>query len=521
MMEQMTLLRPYNNLRLRPLRPRQAQAIADIRQAIKEGHKRIIMQGPCGFGKTLTSAHLIGGALTKGTRPLFTCPAISLIDQTVKAFESEGIRDIGVMQSQHIRTDREAQIQVASVQTLIKRELPEVDFMILDEIHRTFKGLNEMLDGPWKDKIAIGLTATPWVKGMGIRWTKLIIPATIPQLIEEGFLTPTTLYVPEQIANRGDVPVKNGEFVNAEASKEMRRLVGDVVQSWKKYSTGEKTFMFNQDLDAARDQIAAFADHGIPFGYIDADTPVGEKETDEGTRKWEFARMRNGIIAGIGSVGTLIAGVDEDVRNIIDDRLTNSEIVLVQSAGRGIRTALGKDRLVYIDHAGNNTDQGLGLFWEIFHDHLDTHKPHEKGVAYEGEKRPAKPRRCAVCHALIPAGSATCKACGEVIHSTGIEHEDGELVVYGTPPKEKATKREFTMQEKQDFFSGLIWLYKERGKGKPEAIAAHRYREKFGVWPNSLLKVARPPSFEVEQFDRHCRIRWAKSKAKESAVATQ
>jgi superfamily II DNA or RNA helicase len=516
MMEQMTLLRPYNNLRIRPLRPRQAQAIADIRQAIKEGHKRIIVQGPCGFGKTLTSAHLIGGALTKGTRPLFTCPAISLIDQTVKAFESEGIRDIGVMQSQHIRTDREAQIQVASVQTLIKRELPDVDFMILDEIHRTFKGLNEMLDGPWKDKIAIGLTATPWVKGMGLRWTKLIIPATIPQLIEEGFLTPTTLYVPEQIANRENIAVEKGEFTEASSSQEMRqnRIVGNVVETWQKLGPGEKTFIFCVNLDHARAQMAAFIDSGIPFGYIDAQTPPEE-------RTLQFKKMQHGEIAGIASVGCLIAGVDEDVRCVIDAAPTKSEISLVQRWGRGIRTAIGKPALIGLDHAGNNTDQGLGLFWEIFHDHLDTHKPHEKGVAYEGEKRPSKPRRCAVCHALIPAGSATCKACGEVIHATGIEHEDGELVVYGTPPKEKATKREFTMQEKQDFFSGLIWLYKERGKGKPEAIAAHRYREKFGVWPNSLLKVARPPSFEVEQFDRHCRIRWAKSKAKESAVAAE
>ena len=256
------LFRRYNNLRLRDLRPRQAQCIADIRQAIKEGHKRIIVAAPCGFGKTLLSAHLIGGALAKGTRPLFTAPAISLIDQTVKAFEREGIMDIGVMQAQHVRTDRLAQVQVASVQTLIKRETPEVDFLMLDEIHRTFKGLNEMLVGPWKDKIAIGLTATPWVKGMGLHWTKLIVPATISQLIEEGFLTPTTLYVPEQIADRANIDVQKGEFTEASSSKEMRqnRIIGNVVDTWQKLGTGEKTFMFCVNLDHARAQMAAFID---------------------------------------------------------------------------------------------------------------------------------------------------------------------------------------------------------------------------------------------------------------------
>jgi hypothetical protein len=258
--------------------------------------------------------------------------------------------------------------------------------------------------------------------------------------------------------------------------------------------------------------MAAFIDSGVPFGYIDAQTPPDN-------RVLQFKKMHHGEIAGIASVGCLIAGVDEDVRCIIDAAPTKSEISLVQRWGRGIRTAFGKKALIGLDHAGNNTGQGLGLFWEIFHDHLDTHKTHEKGVAYEGEKRPAKPRKCSVCHALIPAGSAVCENCGEVVHATGIEHEDGELVVYGTPAKEKATKREYSMLEKQDFYSGMLWIMRERGKA--EGAAAHRYREKFGVWPNKLIKVARPPSFEVEQYDRHCRIKFAKSRAKKSAVGAQ
>ena len=511
-MQQPELFRRYNNLRLRPLRPRQEQAIADIRQAIKEGHKRIIVQAPCGFGKTVLAAHLIGGALSKGTRPLFTCPAISLVDQTVRSFEFEGIRDIGVMQAQHVRTDREAQVQIASVQTLIKRELPEVDFLMLDEIHRSYRGLNEMLDGPWKDKIAIGLTATPWVKGMGLRWTSLIIPATIPQLIEESLLTRTTLYVPEQIADRGNIAVQKGEFTEASSSQEMRqnRIIGNVVETWKKLSTGEKTFMFCVNLDHARAQMAAFIDSGIPFGYIDAQTPPDE-------RTLQFKKMQHGEIAGIASVGCLIAGVDEDVRCIIDAAPTKSEISLVQRWGRGIRTAPGKLATIGLDHAANNTDQGLGLFWEIFHDHLDTHKPHEKGVAYEGEKRPAKPRKCAACNVLIPAGSAVCKNCGEAIRATGIEHEDGELVVYGTQPKDKATKREYTIARKAVMVWGDAVDCARARKCRRRGVAPIQGEVRH-VAPQADPKVPRPsPSFEVEQFDRHCRIRFAKSRAKVSA----
>jgi superfamily II DNA or RNA helicase len=258
--------------------------------------------------------------------------------------------------------------------------------------------------------------------------------------------------------------------------------------------------------------MAAFIDSGIPFGYIDAQTPNEE-------RTLQFRKMYHGEIAGVASVGCLIAGVDEDVRCIIDAAPTKSEISLVQRWGRGIRTHVGKAALIGLDHAGNNTGQGLGLFWEIFHDHLDTHKPNEKGVAYEGEKRPAKPRKCAACNVLIPAGSAACKNCGQPIKATGIEHEEGELVVYGTQPKAKKTEREYSMQEKQDWLSGLLWIARERGKS--DGLASHAYRDKFGVWPNKLLKVARPPSLEVEAWDKHRRIAYAKSKAKETASATQ
>ena len=115
-------LRQFDLSILRPLRPRQAKAIADIRQAIREGHKRIIVQAPCGFGKTLTAAHIIAGALEKGKRSLFTCPAINLVNQTVAAFENEGIYDIGVIQAHHERTDWQASVQVASVQTLVRRQ---------------------------------------------------------------------------------------------------------------------------------------------------------------------------------------------------------------------------------------------------------------------------------------------------------------------------------------------------------------------------------------------------------------
>lgn len=495
-----------NTLNLRPLRPRQAAAIEAIRQAVKEGHKRIVLQAPTGFGKTLTAAHIIAGALEKRKRPMFTCPAITLVDQTLKSFEAEGIRDIGVIQAQHERTDWNAQVQIASVQTLIRRALPDINFILIDEVHESFDGLNELLDSEaWRDMIAIGLSATPWKRGMGLRWSKLIVAASIQELIDEEFLSPFQIYVPDHDLDRKKIKVVKGEFQDKSASDAMRNveIIGDVVKTWKEKGPGEKTFMFCVNRAHAREQMQAFTDSRIPFGYIDALTPMNE-------RRLAFKQMRHGEIAGIASVGCLIRGVDEDVRCIIDAQPTKSEMRHVQKWGRGLRTAPAKEFLIGLDHAGNTL--ALGMVTDIRHDHLDTHKPGEKGESYEGDKTPPKPRKCEKCHTLIPTGKQLCPKCGErvkVVSDVGTR--EGELILYGSPKQPKTAK--VPKDEKQDFFSGLLGLARERGYS--EGWASHAYRERFSVWPKDLRREPGFPSHAVRKFDQERRREFIKSREKQ------
>lgn len=479
--------------KLRPLRPRQLEAIRSIREAIREGHKRIVLQAPTGFGKTLVSAHIIATALQKGSRPLFTCPAISLVDQTLTAFEREGIHDIGVMQAQHSRTNRDAAVQIASVQTLIRREFPDVDFMLLDEVHEVFDGLNEKLDAEEnKNKIVIGLSATPWARGMGLRWTKLVIAGTINDMIAEGHATPAVVYGPEKDLDRGSVKVSKGEFEEASAAAAMSEssIIGDVLKEWQEKSPKEKTFAFCVNRDHAKAQMEAFHDAGIPFGYIDANTPQGTSDKERGTRKHVFAQMRNGEIAGIASVGCLIRGVDEDVRCILDLQPTKSEMRHVQKWGRGVRMAEGKSVLIGLDHAGNNA--ALGLFTDIFHDHLDTRKPGERAEAYKEDYKPAKPKKCGKCLNMIPPAARNCPVCKERVPlNSGVTVVDGRLVEIGSGPK-KNTKVQ------QDFYSGLLWI--ARRSNRKDGWAAYVYKDKFGDWPKNLRVRGKQPTDEVHAF---------------------
>ena len=105
------------------LRPQQARLLAEIDRAMAGGCKRIMAQAPTGFGKTIIGATIAGNVLRSGKRMIFTVPALSLIDQTVEKFYAEGVRDVGVIQANHRMTNYARPIQVASVQTLQRREI--------------------------------------------------------------------------------------------------------------------------------------------------------------------------------------------------------------------------------------------------------------------------------------------------------------------------------------------------------------------------------------------------------------
>ncbi len=478
---------------LRPMWPIQVAGYAKLRDALREGHKRIIFQAPTGFGKTLLAAHIVDAALRKGNRPLFTCPAISLVEQTLAKFEAEGIDDIGIMQADHHRTDRNASLQIASVQTLLRREAPDSTFALIDEVHEEWDGLYSLLDSEqWKNRLVIGLSATPWKKGMGHRWTKLVVAATINDLIAAGHATPARIYAPPHDVDRGAVKVVRGEFEEQSAASAMSQatIVGDVIEEWKEHSTHEKTFAFCHNRAHAQAQMQAFQDCGIPFGYIDAYTPVGRNDTDPGTRLNLFAQMRNGIIAGIASVGCLIRGVDEDVRTILDLQMTRSEIRHVQKWGRGVRCAAGKDHLVGIDCAGNNI--ALGLFTDIHHDHLDTGKDGDRNESYWDDDKPAKPRKCPKCGAILSPMKRACANCGErVERPTGVTVVDGKLVELGH-------RSMLDRKMKQAWYSGFLWVQNKRGY-KP-GWATFTFQEKFGHKPSDLQAKKRKPGDELMDY---------------------
>ena len=459
------------------LRPYQEDALQAIRSSVGQGVKRLVCQAPTGSGKTLVAATIVQGALSKGNKLAFVVSSLSLIDQAVEMFWNEGIKDVGVIQQDHILTDWSKPVQVCSIDTIRSRKAyPQAQIVVYDECHRLTKAhIRWMQDPDWQSVPFLGLSATPWTKGLGKHFESLLIMSTTKELIELGYLSPFRVMAADHPDLTG-VKTRLGDYAEEQLSQIMQDqgLVANIVQTWKMQWNKDKTLLFAVDCAHAQQLQARFNEAGIPCGYQDAFTT--DKERKEIKRKFH-----NGEYKVVANISTLTTGVDWDVRCLVLARPTKSEMLFVQIIGRALRTAPGKEHALILDHSDSHAR--LGFVTDIHHDYLDDGKPKKNTNA---QPLPPLPKPCPQCDYLIPPRVMVCPYCGfqKKIESKLFERE-GQLVEInpnGRPVKRRDPQEyPYSYEEKRMFYAQLKAYALDRG-WKP-GWAKVNYREKFREWP--------------------------------------
>jgi len=486
------------------LRAYQADALQTLKNSILAGNRRIVLVLPTGAGKTLIAAKIVEGALSKGGQVVFTAPMISLIDQTIAAFESEGLTDIGVIQADHPRTNARAAVQVASVQTLVRRDqMPTASVVLIDEAHVYSKAVVDWMDAE-PNLIFVGLTATPGRKGMAQEWQDIVVGTTTRQLIDAGYLSQFTVYAPSEPDLSG-VKIVAGEYQakGAQEVMEASGLVGDILQNYILHGEGRPTLGFGMTVAHAKRMAEEFTDAGIPSAYVEA-------RTDTLERKALQQQFKDGKLQVIWSVRTMTTGVDLPVSGIIDAAPTRSAMLHQQKIGRGLRVNEGTEDLKIWDHAGNTLRLGFvdELDWSELRDGTRETK--------ERERKEPLPKKCQDCANVMPPKCKECPVCGAAQQppSGWIETEDGDLV----PINREVGARDMSQADKSGFYSELLGVAKDRGYNPGWAF--HKYKEKFGIQPaNTFPKLAKQPSAKVLSWVRSRQIAYAKSKSKEASHA--
>lgn len=467
---------------------------------------------------TVLAAHILAGTVERRQRAAFVVPMLNLIDQTHARFVANGIDagDMGVIQGNHPMRRLHAPLQICSIQTLASRGFPEVKRVVVDECHMRFAVIDKWMD-ECPDVHFVGLSATPWSAGMGDHWRDLVIPTTLGELIEQGWLSPFRVFAASH-PDLSKVHIIAGDYQKDELSTTMRgkKIVADVVANWVERGEGRPTLCFAVDRAHASELHDQFTGCGVSSEYVDGDTPREERELVLG-------RFRRGEIKVICSIGTMTTGIDEDVRCIILARPTKSEILFCQMFGRGLRTAEGKKDLLLFDHT--NTTLELGLPTDIYHERLRTEETDaaERKAKKEGTApEPKLPRECILCHTLIPATVRKCPSCGfQAQRTSTVVTEDGVLYEYGKPKPEAQKSQDekagdiIRAKGKQNVYSELLDMKGPRADG----WVSHKYRAIFGVWPVGMAKVPQPSSPELKLYIHHLNIAYAKRKEAEKLAA--
>jgi DNA repair protein RadD len=468
------------------LRPYQKSAIELLRKRYEEGRRRMILVAPCASGKMFMVAAIIRGTTVPA---LFVAHRKELIDQCYRELERQGLSHIGVMRGADERIDPSATIQVASIQTLARRNKPKAGLIFIDECHRSAGDqFREHIFDAYPDAIIIGLTATPTrLDGKplgGDLFQTLDVVATYEDLISKNWLSAPVCYgwPPPDLSA---IPVSHGDFVETPLSSVMSDsvLVGDVVEHWVKHANlypdtngkltirGEyrRTFCFAVDIAHSKAIVARFKDSGVAEAeHLDGTTPEHERDA-------MLRALAEHEIDIISNCNVLLEGIDiPSAKCVIHARPTQSIVLFRQSCARIFRPwceackgPCGKHPYVVpliLDHGGSYDRHGSpteDLAWQL-----------KSKVTRYASQVPEK--RCTACGLYVLAGKYICPHCG---FEFDMSKDPGAV--------KEEVKTELALKDpelvRRAYYDKMVAIAMARGY-KP-GFASAKFKERYAKWP--------------------------------------
>ena len=491
------------------------------------GDGRYLMSDFTVTHNTEIAMSIVKDATDKGSRTVFIADRQTLVQQTSARFDAAGIPH-GVAMGKHTHGRRE-RVQIASAQTLEKRgffttgtpmfggyaERP-VDLVILDECHEVRKNIVARVV---KQNITtIGLSATPFTKGLSEYYDAIVNVTTTNALVKDGYLAPTKIIAADSEVNvDGLTLAATGEWVRSELSDRVKVIVGDIVPEWEKQTSRffggpVKTIAFCASVSDSEATAERFQESGYDFRVIHYRQSAKEKQEI-------INRFHADKHIGLISCVALTKGFDApEVRCLIDAYpLRKSLAMHIQKIGRVMRRSEGKAFGLVIDHAGN---------WLGFHGATkaffasgcsDLSDEKLRKIIRQPKKK-TDHLKCRECGYILPESTSECPSCGAV-------RRRRQKVVTVMPGNLEQIDE---IDGAGGSFNGDWWeeicaVSTKRCPGdedKARRMAYAQYRDIFKAWPEGRVfhPVYRRPHPEVALICRRHFQRWLISQKKRNVA---
>jgi DNA repair protein RadD len=340
------------------LRPYQTKMVNEVRMAMAQGARRVLMQSPTGSGKTASFCHIVSSAESKGKKVLVLAHRQELIIQSWRTLKRYGI-EAGVIMAGYQESPK-LSVQVASIQTLVRRlsqKHHDFDLIVYDECHHARSNTSQKVFERWEKAFVLGVTATPCRtdgKGLADVFDVLVHGPQIAELIEMGFLVaPEYVTTPHEI-DLSNVKMTCGDYNRRQLAQAVRQaqIHGDLVSHWMAHARGLQTIVFAVDCEHSRSIVEEYQDAGISAAHVDGDTPSDE-------RKRLIKAFSTGDIQVLSNVAIFTEGFDlPEISCVQIARPTKSVSFYFQCVGRALRPSPGKQKAIILDHAGVYHDLG-------------------------------------------------------------------------------------------------------------------------------------------------------------------
>lgn len=448
------------------LRDYQTDAIERAAAGIDD---RPILVAPAGSGKTVMGVRV---AQRAGGRVVWVAHRIELLEQAARAVTEAG-GDAAIV-APGFAARPSAQFQVCSVQTLARRGTPPCDLLVIDECHHTAAKSYHRLIGPWR---MLGLTATPFrLDGAGLDppFKSIVESATPLDLCRRGILVEPQVYAYNDPDLRG-VHSRMGDWVSGELGEAMskQKLVANIVSTWQKYAAGRRTVCFAVNIRHSRFIVERFLEAGIPAEHLDADSE---------DRAAVYRRLADGTTQVVSNVNLWTEGTDLPALEVaILARPTKSLALHIQQIGRVMRSCLGKEGALVLDHAGNHGRHGMAT---------DPVPVTLQGVT-PTKRSAVSTSRCPSCFMILPLRWEVCPGCGMTRPKPEIPKEDHERELALLRP---AVVIPFPIRK--EYWDEIESI--RIARGYQPGWSAYRYQSRFGVFPTVIdgelvdPKTARP-----------------------------
>lgn len=360
------------------LRDYQQKCIESCLEALENDRRRIGVSLPTGAGKTVVFSHLIDPVKPKnghGNKVMILAHRKELITQAaIKCKETYPEKTVDIEMANYHATDA-ADVVVASVQTLMRERLEKFnpkDFkmIIVDEAHHAaadsylkifdYFGITK----PDSDVALVGFSATlkrDDMKNLSDAMDEIVFHMNTQEMIVNKYLSDAKITSVRMTgADLSKVSSKAGDFVASSLSKTVNQRENNelVLRTYLHLVATQKiksTLVFGVDIAHVQEITSLFQKRGINAQYVTSNTrPDWRNKLVEQFKQGEISVLVN---CGIFTEGTDIPNID----CVLLVRPTQSENLLTQMIGRGLRLHKSKDYCHIVDFIGINNSNVVSV----------------------------------------------------------------------------------------------------------------------------------------------------------------